>query len=209
MIMTSAMRLELTCPICGVGDTRRDFDGEDSYIYHCTNGACRSNGGDVDIELSAARAKIVTLRLRVETNIGYNEMQIDMSKKYRYRSKEVVPLRRILCDNKHGDYPVVTDDISGHLYSHTSSGYNYVRGGDGDHDLIEVKPYEDIPLGTEVLVRNKLWAHNVCVRSPWYRRYFSGLSVRGNPTTWPNGATEWSHDFQPVEWDELKLAEVV
>ena len=62
------MRMYLTCPICGVCDTRRDFDGEDSYIYYCTNGACRSNGGDVDIELSAARAKIVKLRLRVETN---------------------------------------------------------------------------------------------------------------------------------------------
>ena len=68
MIMTSAMRLELTCPICGVCDTRRDFDGENSYIYHCTNSACRSNGGDVDIELSKACAEIVKLRLRVGTH---------------------------------------------------------------------------------------------------------------------------------------------
>ncbi len=52
----------VNCPICGGTDMHKVRDGEeDDFIISCTNCACRSNGGDMDLERDSLHAEIERL----------------------------------------------------------------------------------------------------------------------------------------------------
>ena len=125
---------------------------------------------------------------------------IDMSKKYRYRGKGVSPILRILCIDLPGRFPVVSCDTDGTVYVHGLNGNYYYSNEESNHDLIEVNPYEGIPIDAKVLVRGS-------GLETWHRRYFAGVSDSGKPMAWVEGTTSWSTLFGSIPWDELKLPE--
>ena len=124
---------------------------------------------------------------------------IELDRKYRYRDKGVPPLFRVLCVDKPGDYPVVTCDAKGGIHTNKISGQEH-ENCLGLYDLIEVSPYEDIPIDAKVLVRSGGLGN-------WHRRYFAGVSDSGKPMAWVEGTTSWSTVLGSIPWYELKLPE--
>ena len=124
---------------------------------------------------------------------------IDMSKKYRYRSEKVAPLLRILCVDVPGNSPIVSCNISGVVYTHHPDGRIF-SAVETEYDLIEVSPYEDIPIDAKVLVR-------MHVGEEWQKRHFAGVSINGRPKAWDRGQTSWTEASGSSAWGELKLPE--
>ena len=127
--------------------------------------------------------------------------KIDISKKYRTRSK--LPVEILRTDIKSTDFPVVaiiqlSDDKEfsdcfteyGKLYAH----------GESDMDLIEMCPYEDFKIDEPVMVRS-------ASSDSWMRRYFAGVDENGKALTWAHGGTSWSSHtskFNYTEWTECR-----
>lgn len=129
-------------------------------------------------------------------------MAIDITKKYRTRCGYPV---KIVASNLSGKCPILfvytRDD--GYVDSTTCdlNGIVYSGSRESEYDLIEVSPYADFKIDDKVLVRNENTAS-------WKKRYFAGVSADGNPLTFNDGATSWSHDVKNyiknsiIEWNE-------
>lgn len=108
---------------------------------------------------------------------------IDMNKKYKTRDGRSV---RILCtDGTKPEYPIIGCFETGEPSMWTRSGFYHNSFTKSSNDLVEYSPFEGYKIDDKIMVRD----HE---REPWVRRYFAGVSVRGNVLAFCDGATSWS-----------------
>lgn len=122
---------------------------------------------------------------------------IDMGKKYRTRDGRAV---RVLCvDANNIVYPVVAlivgENKNDVVVRYTSDGTNYPPGEAGPLNLIEVNPYDHIPIDAPVWVRDS-------AAGRWRPRHFAGVSIDGTPMTWQNGGTSHTERYKK-SWNQL------
>lgn len=117
--------------------------------------------------------------------------KIEMGKKYRTLNGFPV---RVLCIDKLGEFPVVglVDDRV--IESWTADGsVAFSFNCSESLALVEVSPYEDIPIDTPG------WAR---LGNSWTTRYFAGV-LGGRPMTWLGGATSFTADGDRNFCDEF------
>ena len=122
--------------------------------------------------------------------------KIEMGKKYRTRDGRDV---RILCVDSKGTLPVVglvteRDNSGDFIECWRLDGTYFSVTDQYRRDLIEISPYADIPIDTPGWARAEF---------EWRPRYFAGVDVAGNPTTWADGMTSFSADGRKSTWFEF------
>lgn len=124
----------------------------------------------------------------------------------KYRTLFGLPAR-IICVDYKDSWPVIALVDYGtyeavELYGSDLTHKSLENSTKQDHklDLVEVQPYEDFKLGDRVIVWN-----NICNIKK--KRYFAGVSKKGQPQAYSYGGTPWSAEGQPVLWDNCIKAE--
>lgn len=125
-------------------------------------------------------------------------MKLEKDKKYRTKSGK--PVRIVGFDVLNNDpvaAVIAVDTHCEYLRSYTLDG-KFAPGGGCDEDLVEVHPFEGLPVDTPVMVRQSMV-------SRWLPRYLA--KVEGNCVfSYGDGATSFSNgDRGLVRWDYYRL----